>query len=77
MSKTKKRFQDLPPVARAALGILGVIDIGLRVYALVDIAKRPDDQIEGPKEVWVPALAVVNSAGLLPLAYLKWGRTQH
>ena len=30
---------------------MGVIDIGLRVYALVDIAKRPDDQIEGPKEV--------------------------
>lgn len=77
MSTSKKRLQDLSPAARFALGVLGVIDMGLRVYALVDIAKRPADQVEGPKEVWVPALAVVNSAGLLPLAYLKWGRTQH
>ncbi|HMR50124.1 MAG TPA: hypothetical protein PKE40_12765 [Arachnia sp.] len=77
MSATKKRIQDLSPAARFALGTLGIIDMGLRVYALVDIAKRPADQVEGPKEVWVPALVVVNSAGLLPLAYLKWGRKSH
>ncbi|MBK7819506.1 MAG: hypothetical protein IPJ61_00130 [Tessaracoccus sp.] len=74
MSKAKKRFQDLPPAARTLLLLLGVADAVLRAYALLDIAKRPQEQVEGPKELWVPALSFVNSAGVLPLAYLKWGR---
>ena len=49
-------------------------DAALRVYALVDVARRPEAEIHGSKAMWVPALAVVSSMGLLPCAYLKYGR---
>ncbi len=49
-------------------------DAALRVYALVDVARRPEDEINGSKTVWVPALAMVSSLGLLPCAYLRCGR---
>ncbi|NHB84785.1 hypothetical protein G7085_09695 [Tessaracoccus sp. HDW20] len=52
----------------------GVLDAVLRAYALVDVARRDQSTINGPKEVWVPALTLVNSVGILPTAYLLWGR---
>lgn len=71
---TKKNWEGLPPWLRTALALGGVADAALRVYALVDVARRPEDEINGSKTVWVPALAVVSSMGLLPCAYLCWGR---
>lgn len=50
-------------------------DAGLRVAALADLAKRPPRQVRGTKRRWALALAVVNSAGVLPLAYFRWGRS--
>lgn len=69
-----KRFENLPKPVRVALGIGGIMDAVLRAYSLVDLARREPDEVNGPKEVWMPALALVNSLGLLPAAYLKWGR---
>lgn len=73
MNKSKK-FENLPRPVRVVLGILGAADLALRVYALVDVAQRDERDLNGAKAAWVPALAVTNSLGLLPLAYLKWGR---
>lgn len=70
----KKKFDDLPKPARVLLSIGGVIDGGLRAYALVDLAKRDDAEVKGPKPAWVVALSLVNSLGAVPLAYLLWGR---
>lgn len=69
-----KRLENLPKPVKMILGIAGVADAVLRAYALVDVARREQSEINGPKEAWVPALALVNSLGLLPVAYLKWGR---
>ena len=38
----------------------------LKVAALIDIKRRPASQIRGPKWVWAPVVAVVNSAGVIP-----------
>lgn len=73
MAKSK-RFENLPKPLRVVLAIAGVADTVLRAYALLDVSRRDDVDLHGPKEAWVPALALVNSLGLLPLAYLKWGR---
>ena len=59
---------------RTALALGGMADAALRVYALVDVARRPEAEVKGSKAVWVPALALVSSMGLLPCAYLKHGR---
>lgn len=73
MSKPQQS-KDLPKPARALLGAAGVVDAALRVYCLIDIAKRPADEVNGPKVAWIPALALVSSLGALPAAYLLWGR---
>jgi len=74
MKSNNARFENLPKPVRGALWVGGVLDAILRAYALVDVARRDPSEINGPKEVWVPALTLVNSVGLLPAAYLLWGR---
>lgn len=73
MSKSRK-FENLPRPVRVLLSIGGLVDGAMRAYALVDIAKRDDNDVNGPKPAWVVALSVVSSFGLVPLAYLIWGR---
>lgn len=70
----KKKFEDLPKPARVLLTIGGLVDGGLRAYALVDLAKRDDTEVKGPKSAWVVALSLVNSLGAVPVSYLLWGR---
>ncbi|GAA4907930.1 hypothetical protein GCM10025789_29310 [Tessaracoccus lubricantis] len=70
----KKKFEDLPGWVRALTVVGGAADVVLRAAALIDLAKRDDDELNGPKVVWMPALGAVNSMGLLPLAYFRWGR---
>ncbi|PBC50078.1 hypothetical protein CJ179_11325 [Rhodococcus sp. ACS1] len=48
----------------------GVLDIA----ALVDIKHRPADQIRGSKPGWATAVVLVNSVGVVPLAYFLFGR---
>lgn len=71
---TKKWIEDLPGWVKVLLGALGAVDVLLRVLAVIDVAKRPDDEVNGPKKVWLPALAAVSSMGLLPTAYFLLGR---
>jgi hypothetical protein len=53
---------------------VGVVDAGMRAWALIDLKNRPADEVNGPKAAWALALTVVSSAGLLPAAYLLFGR---
>ena len=69
-----KKIENLPTWLKVLLGIGGVIDVALRALALADIAKRPEDELNGPKKVWLPALSIVTSMGLLPTAYFLFGR---
>lgn len=74
MSRVRRRWQDLPVQARAAMAGMGVLDAGLRAWALADLRTRPAGQVAGPKSWWAVGLAVVSSAGVLPAVYLLWGR---
>ncbi|MGD9989954.1 hypothetical protein [Pseudonocardia sp.] len=69
-----KRWNDLSPGVRKLLVVAGSADAALRAAALFDLRRRPAEQIRGPKWVWVTALSVVSSAGLLPLAWFVVGR---
>jgi hypothetical protein len=48
----------------------------LKVAALIDIRRRPASQIRGPKWVWAAVVAVVSSAGVVPVSYFVFGRRQ-
>jgi hypothetical protein len=67
----KKRWADLTPAQKAGVVVLGTVQVALLAVAATDLARRPPEQVRGPKWVWAPALAV-NFLG--PVAYLTCGR---
>lgn len=69
-----KPWAALSSLQRAAIFAIGSVDAGLRLWALTDLARRPNSEITGGKWLWGAALAAVNSAGLLPTLYLRWAR---
>lgn len=74
MAGTRKVWGDLSLRTRRLI-IAGAAGEGLlKVAALIDIKRRPASQIRGPKWLWAALLAVVGSAGILPISYFILGR---
>jgi hypothetical protein len=71
-----RTWGDLDESTRKLIIAVAVADGILKVAALIDIKRRPASQIRGPKWVWAPVVAVVNSAGVVPISYFVWGRRQ-
>ena len=67
----KARWSDLSPSQQGAVVVLGAVELVLTAMALVDLARRPQAQVRGPKALWVLA-SVVQPVG--PIAYLALGR---
>jgi hypothetical protein len=70
-AKKKQRWSDLSTGQRIGVVALGTFQVALQVAALVDIRRRPREQIKGRKATWV-AVSFLNTVG--PLAYFKFGR---
>jgi hypothetical protein len=70
-AKKKQRWSDLSTEQRIGVVALGTFQVSLQIAALVDIRRRPREQIKGRKATWV-ALSFLNTVG--PLAYFKFGR---
>ncbi len=70
----KQKFADLPPAQQRAIVIAGAVQLTLLAAALLDISRRPQDQIKGPKPLWV-GISFINTIG--PLAYFFFGRKRH
>jgi hypothetical protein len=69
--RSKKRWSDLSTSQRAGVAGAGVVQLSLLAAALIDLRRRPADQIKGSKAMWV-AVSFVNFLG--PLAYFAFGR---
>ena len=69
-----RKWNDLSPRTQRLIIVGAVVETSLKAAALVDMKRRPASEIRGEKWMWVPALTIVNSAGLAPLAYFLWGR---
>jgi hypothetical protein len=67
----KRRFSDLSPAQRAAIGAAGAVQVGLMAAALIDLRRRPARKVRGGKRLWVAA-SFVNFVG--PIAYFTYGR---
>jgi hypothetical protein len=68
---TKKKWSDLSPAQQRAICVLGAAELVMTVAALRDLAKRPADQVRGPKAAWRLG-AFVQPVG--PIAYFACGR---
>ncbi len=69
-----QRWSDLSERTRKLIIAAGVADGALRIAALIDIKRRPASQIRGRKRLWAAVVAVVNSAGIVPISYFVFGR---
>ncbi len=67
----KKRWEDLSGVQKGAIVLSGAVQLGLLLVALVDIYRRPAEEIRGAKRLWVAA-AFINYVG--PISYFLFGR---
>jgi asparagine N-glycosylation enzyme membrane subunit Stt3 len=70
----RRRWSDLSEGTRRLIIVAAVADSILKGAALIDIKRRPADQIRGPKWLWVPVVILVNSAGVVPISYFVFGR---
>jgi hypothetical protein len=67
----RRRWHDLPKWQRTATLVLGPVEAVLTGIAAVDLARRPQRQVRGPKGLWWLAI-FIQPVG--PVAYLSWGR---
>jgi hypothetical protein len=72
----RKQWRDLGEQNRRLLIAAAVAEGILKVAALIDLKRRPASQIRGPKWVWAAMVAVVSSAGVVPVSYFVVGRRQ-
>jgi hypothetical protein len=72
----RKQWRDLSEQNRRLLIAAAVAEGILKVAALIDIKRRPASQIRGPKWLWAAMVAVVGSAGIVPVSYFVVGRRQ-
>ena len=70
----RKRWSELDRRQRGAIVAAGTVETVLKIAALVDLARRPARDVRGSKAVWAAAIALVNAAGAVPLAYFLRGR---
>jgi len=68
---TREQWNAMPTWQRAGMIALVPIEIAATTVAVVDLVRRPRDQVRGPKFLWWPALAVQPFG---PLAYLALAR---
>ena len=68
-----KRWSDLSERNRRIITVAAAVEAALKVLMLADLRRCPADQVNGSKRVWAFS-TIVNSAGVIPLAYFIFGR---
>ena len=74
--RRRKRWAELSPRTRKLILGLGAFEGILKIAALIDLARRPADQVRGSKAKWALGIVTVNSVGALPIVYFTKGRSR-
>ena len=69
-----RRWSDLSERTRRLLITAAVADAGLRATVLLAIKRRLASQIRGRKRLWAAVVALISSAGVLPVSYFVFRR---
>ena len=67
---TTRSWSELSDRQKTAILVLVSVELSLTATALVDLVRRPAEQIRGRKAFWAAGL-LVQPVG--PIAYLVWG----
>lgn len=71
MHPKQQKWREMSGGRRALVVVVGAAQVALTAAAFRDLARRPADQVNGPKLAWGLAL-LVNWVG--PLTYFAKGR---
>ncbi|MGN6613232.1 MAG: PLD nuclease N-terminal domain-containing protein [Angustibacter sp.] len=69
-----RRWSDLSERNRRLIVVTGAAEAVLKIAALVDLRRRPAEEVRGSKKLWAVAIVLVNSVGAVPIAYFALGR---
>ena len=69
-----KRWDELDVRTRRVIMTGAAFEGTLKIAALVDLVRRPADQVRGSKLGWAAAIVLINSAGAVPIGYFLRGR---
>ncbi|MBE0009955.1 MULTISPECIES: PLD nuclease N-terminal domain-containing protein [unclassified Arthrobacter] len=69
--KKSRKWSDLSDRQKAMTLVMGSIQLSLAATAWTDLAKRPPEQVNGPKLAWT-AIIAINFVG--PVLYFVIGR---
>ena len=69
-----KQRRELSKRQRRIIIAVAAAEAVLKAAMLIDLRHRPARQVRGPKWLWA-STALVNTAGIAPLAYFIAGRT--
>ena len=72
----RKKWSDLSPGVRRLIVAGGAIEGVLKAAALFDLVRRPASEVRGSKPKWALAIVLVNSLGVVPIAYFARGRRE-
>lgn len=67
----KRTWSDLSTTQQRLIVVSGAVEVVLTTIALVDLVRRPAQQVRGPKWLWAAA-CIVQPFG--PIGYLAVGR---
>ena len=70
----QERWNNLSEGTRRLIIVVAVAESILKGAALIDLKRRPANQVRGPKWLWAPVIALVNSAGVVSISYFVFGR---
>jgi hypothetical protein len=70
----RRRWSDLSPRTRRLIIAGAAVEGALKVAALADIKRRPAEEVRGPKAAWLVVVTLVNSFGVAPIVYFRFGR---
>ena len=68
---SKRRWSDLTLTQQGLILASAAVELAVTATAIIDLARRPADQIRGPKPLWLLG-CIVQPLG--PIAYLALGR---
>jgi hypothetical protein len=68
-----QRWGQLSERQRRAIVVAAVFESALKLAMVLDLQRRPAAEVRGAKWLW-RCTALINSAGIAPLAYFLLGR---
>lgn len=68
-----RRWSDLSDGQRRFIVAAAIVETALKTAMLIDLKRRPASKVRGPRWLWA-STALINSAGVAPLAYFLFAR---